>query len=450
MRNKLRRSGIAALALVFCSLSLQVRAEEHGIVDLYKLAKAKDPTVSRAAARLESSRAGKDLAWAGLMPRVSANGSLREIWHETRYYQTKDINGNYTGYSYGGGVAFPLMNLPSYYQLIIADDGIKSADYGVETARQDLITRLVDAYVMFLKAKADEKLYRDELSRVGKVLEQTEAFLKAGTGDVIAVYEAKARLDSAAADLVKTEGTLRLAQQNLSILTGVTVDAVRDITIPSAIGPQPVEMEWWLETMLQRHPALLQARTDLRQAEDSTVAARSAHYPTLDGNGGYTVDKGSTFLPKVETSQWYVGGRINVPIYSGGETSARIRSALAGEAERRALRDDIQERATRRLKEAYVTLQYNVSLAAAYQRKNESAALQLKAIRKGREIGTRTAIDLLNAEQSFALSQRDLTNARYDNVQRRLELHAAAGILSESDLMDLSGMVMRNDPESKP
>jgi outer membrane protein len=342
------------------------------------------------------------------------------------------------------------MNLPSYYQLTIADDGIKSADYGIEIARQDLITRLVDAYVMFLKAKADEKLYRDELSRVGRVLDQAEAFLKAGTGDVIAVYEAKARRDSAAADLIKTEGALKLAQQNLSILSGIKVDAVRDITVPGPTGPQPLEQEWWLETMMQNHPALLQARTDLRQAEGGTVAARAGHYPTLDGNGGYTVDKGSTFLPKVETSQWYVGGRINVPIYSGGETNARIRSALADEAERRAMRDDLEERATRRLKEAYVTLQYNVSLATAYQRKYESAELQLKAIRKGREIGTRSAIDLLNAEQGYALSQRDLSSALYENVQRRLELKAAAGILAENDLLEISGLPAPGDAVAKP
>jgi len=414
-------------------------AQERDLLELYHLAKTKDPVVGRAEARLEAGRADKDIAWATLLPRVSANASVRQLWTNVTDYTPEPITGQYTGYSYGIGTGIPVFNLSSYYLVSAAGAGINSAESGVHAARQDLIVRLLDGYVRYLKAKADEKLYRDELVRVGKVLEQSEAFLKAGTGDVIAVYEGKARLDSAAADLVKTEGQLRLAQQHLSSLTGVTVDAVTDIAVSSFAGPQPMDMEWWLETMLQRSPALLQAVQDLVQAEQSSKSARAGHYPTVSANGGYTVDKGSTFLPKVETQQWYVGMQLNLPIYSGGDTSARTRRALAGEAEGRAMLYDAREQGVRRIKEAFLNLQYNVSLVEAYQRKHESADLQLKAVQKGRDIGTRTAIDLLNAEQTYAISRRDLTAAMYDNLQRRLELKAAAGILAEEDLLELAG-----------
>jgi outer membrane protein TolC len=165
-----------------------------------------------------------------------------------------------------------------------------------------------------------------------------------------------------------------------------------------------------------------------------TSANRAAHLPTIQFSGGYAVDKGSTFLPEVQTKQWYLGASVSGPIYSGGETVARTRRALAGESERRFMLEDSQEQNTKRLKEAFLTLQYNVSLAEAYKRKHASTELQLKATRKGREIGTRTAIDLLNAEQSYAVSRRDLVGVLYDNLVRHLELKAAAGILAEHDL----------------
>ena len=431
--------GIIALFLVFSQLPAPVQAQEYELSELYKLAKATDPTVSRAEARLEAGKADKEIAWSALLPRVSANGSIREIHHEVLYYTKVPVDGKYTGFSYGAGAATSLYNLPSWYQVSAADAGINSADTGLQAARQDLIVRLLDAHLRYLKARADEKLYRDELSRVGKVLEQSEAFLKAGTGDIIAVYEAKARLDSAAADMVKTEGILRLALQNLSSLTGVVVDGVKDISVDKSSGPQPVEQEWWIDTMQRRSPALIQAKEDLLQAEENRKAANAGHLPTVSGNGGYTVDKGSTFLPKVETRQWYVGLQLNVPIYSGGETAARTRRALAGESERRAMLDDAQTQAIRRLKEAYLNLSYNQSLVEAYQRKLESSEVQLKAVQKGRDIGTRTAIDLLNAEQTYAVSRRDLISALYDNVQRQIELKSAAGILSEDDLAAVSG-----------
>jgi len=438
MRNSIRLIGISAVILAIGSFSFPARAEERDILELYRLAKGKDPTVSRAEARLESGKADKDIAWAAMLPRVSANASVRQMWHEVLYYEPNPVEGEYTGYSYGIGAAAPLFNLGSYYQLSVADAGIDSAEAAIHSVRQDLMVRLLEAYVQFLKARADEQLYRDELGRVGRVLEQAEAFLKEGTGDIIAVYEAKARVDAAAADLVKTEGQLRMAQQNLTILSGVDVDSVKDIAVHKSQGPDPADVEWWIETMKQRNPDLLRAKLDLSQAEKSTKAAAAAHYPTADGNGGYTVDKGSTFLPKVETRQWYAGVRINIPIYSGGDTSARTRRALASESERRAMSDDVQEKAIRRLKEAYLILQYNESLVAAYQRKHESAALQLKAVKKGREIGTRTAIDLLNSEQGYAVSKRDLSSALYDNLLRHFQLKAAAGILDEDDLAELA------------
>lgn len=440
MQNKsLSNYLIAACLLILLFPPALVHAEERNLMELYRLAKTKDPTVSRAEARLEVGKADKEIARAALLPRVSANGSIRQIQHQVLHYGKEPINGDYTGFSYGAGAAISLYNRPSYFQLSAADAGISSADIGLQAARQDLIVRLLDAHLRYLKARADEKLYRDELSRVGKVLAQSEAFLKAGTGDIIAVYEAKARMDSAAADMVKTEGILRLALQNLASLTGIVVDDVKDISVDKSSGPQPAELEWWVATMQQRSPALLQAKEDLLQAEEYRKAANAGHLPTLSGNGGYTVDKGSTFLPKVETRQWYIGLQLNVPIYSGGETTARTRRALAGESERRAMLEDSQTQAIKRLKEAYLNLTYNQSLVEAYQRKHESSGLQLQAVQKGRDIGTRTAIDLLNAEQTYAISRRDLTSALYDNVQRQIELKAAAGILSEADLAAVSG-----------
>lgn len=332
----------------------------------------------------------------------------------------------------------PLFAMPAYHQLSAADAGIRSAASGSDLARQDLMTRLVTAYVRFVKAQADERVYSEEKSRLNRILEQAEAFLKAGTGDIIAVHEARARLDSAGADLVKSQGERRLAEQLLANLTGISVTAVRDLAVARPAPPEPADLNWWIETMQQRNPAIRQAREDLTQAEEGSKAAGAGHLPTVNLFGGYSADKGSTFLPDVLTSQWYVSATVTVPIYYGGETSASTRKAIAGEAERRFMLTDARDQRLQRLKEAFVKLQYSVALAEAYQRKLDSAQTQLNATQKGLNLGTRTAIDLLSAEQKHAISRRDLTSALYDNFQYQIELKAAAGILEESDLASIS------------
>lgn len=434
MRNKLLFVGATALCAALHLTPITALADEKGILELYDLAKAKDPSVGRAEARRESGKADQDIAWAALLPHINVNASQRKFWHTVINYGPSTVEGSYEGYNYGVGAQLAIFNLPAFLQISAADAGLKSAEFGTTAARQDMIVRLVNAYVALLKAQADEKLYRDELGRVSKILEQAEAFLKAGTGDIIAVYEAKARMDSASADLIKTESQRRIAEQNLSSLTGIPISSVKDIAVDSPAGPKPNDLSWWLATMQKNNPSLQQAREDLAQAGHYSSANRAAHLPTIQFQGGYTVDKGSTFLPEVETRQWYIGANVSFPIYSGGETVARTRRAVAGESERRFMLEDVQDQNTKKIKEAFLNLQYNLSLVEAYKRKHESSELQLKATRKGREIGTRTAIDLLNAEQTYAVSSRDLSNALYDNLLRHLELRAAAGVLTEDDL----------------
>ena len=450
MQNKFLLAGVAVLIGFSWFFPHVVVASDRSVQELYALAKAKDPVLGRAAAQLEAGKADQEIAWAALLPRVNANAGIRRMWHTVVNYGPKNVEGSYDGHSYGMGGQLALFNLPSYLQVAAANSGARGAEASVEAARQDLIVRLVNDYVRLLKAQADEQLYRDELSRVGTILEQAKAFLQAGTGDIIAVYEAKARLDSAAADLIKTEAQRRLAEQSLSSLTGVPVVKIRQLAISEPKSPLPAGLDWWLDTMQKNNPAVRQAKEELAQAKYYSNANRAGHLPTVQLQGGYTVEKGSTFLPEVETRQWYVGASITVPIFSGGETSARTRRALAGESERRFALEDVQEQNTKKLKEVFLNLQYSVSLAEAYKRKYESADAQLQATRKGREIGTRTAIDLLNAEQSWAVSRRDLASALYDNLVRYFELRAAAGVLQEGDLQELGELSLNKPSTTSP
>lgn len=449
MRNKLIILGVVALSAALHLAPVNALAdEEKDILELYTLAKAKDPIVGKAEARLEAGKADQEIAWAALLPRISANAGQRNLWHTVSNYSTTgDVSGTYGSYNYSVGGQIAIFNLPSFLQVSAADAGLKSAEAGTLAAQQDLIVRLVNGYVALLKAQTDEKLYRDELARVAKILEQAEAFLKAGTGDIIAVYEAKARMDSAAADLIKTEAQLSIAIQNLSSLAGINVTKIKDLPPLPLKGPQPADLGWWLEAMQKNSPTLRQAIEDLQQAGHYSNANRAGHLPTIQFSGGYAVDKGSTFLPEVETKQWYIGASISFPIYSGGETVARTRRAVAGESERRFMLEDTKDQNIKRLKDAFLNLQYNVSLAEAYKRKHESSELQLKATQKGRSIGTRTAIDLLNAEQSYAVSRRDLTNALYDNLLRHLELKSNAGILVEQDLIEFNRLLVPSAPK---
>lgn len=404
--------------------------------ELYLLARASDPELGRSRSRAQGSKADTEVIRSSLIPHLGTSFAVNWL-DQTAYNNPSAPSAQHVslfGYNYDVSATAPLLHVPVLYNLAASAASMRSEEAGVTAAHQYLIAKLGDSYFAILKARADEAIAREEISRVKQALDQAQAFLKAGTGDIIAVYEAQARLDSVIADLSRSESVLRIAEQRLSSIVGKPVSAISDYLPKDPRLPEPNDLEWWLSTMEERDPQIRQAREGLAGMEQQTKSARAEYLPVLDANAGFSLSKGNQYPPEVETHQWRVGATLSLPIFSGGETSARIRRATANESERRYALDEVREQRRENVKQAYFNLTYNVNLVKALEQKEASSQMQLNAVRKGRSIGTRTAIDLLNAEAAYSIAMRDLKNALYDNIVRVIQLKAAAGILDEDDI----------------
>jgi outer membrane protein len=426
------------ILLLLIHIPVAASAEVDDIWGLYTLAKTKDPSIGRAESRLMANRADEDTAFSRFLPRIDAQAGVNWITNTTYNYGPKTVDGAYQGHNYGVGARLPILQLTNYFTLNATKAASRSAESELKGIRQELISRICESYFGILKAQADEQLYGGEMKRLSKVHEQAQAFLKAGTGDIYTVYETRARLDSAASDLVRARSQRKIAEQQLASLTGRQVTTVKGLGEYTPRGAEPADLQWWVETMQKNQPSIIKAREDLAQMGEQLKSVKAGHMPVIQAQGGYSVSKGSTFLPEVETQQWYVGLNISLPLYSGGETMSRTRRSLAEESEQRYLLEETQEKGMLKLKEAFLTLELNMSLLNSLQQKKSSTEVQLAAATKGRSMGTRTLIEYMNAEQSHAVSQRDFSSALYDNAQRRLQLKAAAGILAEEDLKALN------------
>jgi outer membrane protein len=190
--------------------------------------------------------------------------------------------------------------------------------------------------------------------------------------------------------------------------------------------------------MEQEQPLLRQAREGLSQTLEQRKAVKAEYLPVVQATGGYDVNRGTAALPSAEVRQWFVGASISLPLYSGGETSAKVRRAVASEEERRHIFDETMDQQRENVKQSFFNLRYNFSFIKALEQKKASAEIQLSAVSKGRNIGTRNAIDVLNAEQAYSVALRDYKYALYDNIIRGIQLKSAAGILTEADISEVS------------
>lgn len=408
------------------------------IWNLYLTAKENDPALGRTEARVTGSKADSDLLFSVLMPHLNSSAGVKQISQSLKDYGNQDASYNYTALNYNVTAQMTLLHIPTLYSLSAAAAALGAEQAGVAVARQNLIVKFTDSYFALLKAQTDKQIAIGEINRLQQVLDQSQAFLKAGTGDIISVYEAQSRLDSAGADLTKSESTLRLAEQKLSSQVGKPVSEIVNYLPPKPTGPEPDDLDWWVAAMEREQPLVRQAREGLAQISEQRKAAKAEYLPILQASGGYDVNRGTAALPTAEVRQWFVGATLSLPLYSGGETSAKVRRALASEEERRRSFDETMDQQRENVKQAFFNLRYNISLIKALDQRKASAEIQLAAVKKGRKIGTRNAIDVLNAEQAYSLALRDHRYALYDNIIRIIQLKSAAGILAETDVSRLS------------
>ena len=409
------------------------------IWDLYLAAKANDPLLGRAEARVTGSKADSDMLFATLLPHLDSNIGVQRLSQTLLNYNiSNDPNYDFTSLHYNITARMTLLHIPTIFSLSSAAAGVKVEEAGLAAARQNLMVKFTDSYFALLKAQTDKRIVLGEIKRLKKVLDQAQAFLKEGTGDIIAVYEAQARLDGAHADLTKSESALQLAEQKLSSVTGKTVTTITDYLPRQPARPEPDNLEWWVATMEKENPILRQANEGLTQTAEQRKAVKAEYLPVLQVSGGYDVNKGTAALPTAEVRQWFIGASVSLPLYSGGETSAKIRRAVASEEERRYTFNETINQLRENVTRAFLNLHYNRSYINALEQKIASAEIQLAAVNKGRGIGTRNAVDVLNAEQSYSIALRDYKYAIYDNVCMLIQLKSAAGILAEDDVFKIS------------
>jgi outer membrane protein len=211
--------------------------------------------------------------------------------------------------------------------------------------------------------------------------------------------------------------------------------------------PDPAEEDKWVELSMEQNLALISSRLAADIARDDVRSAFGGHLPELD----LTASRSSTDqIAPINFASGNVGTRINnaddttyalqftVPIFNGGAVSSRVRqSEFRWQAAReRLVRTSRQtERAAR---DAYLGVISEISRVNALRQALESNQTALKATEAGYEVGTRTAVDVLDARRNLVQAQTNYARSRYDYMLNVLRLKLAAGTLDRATLTEIN------------
>ena len=439
-------NNIKLLCLVVAGLLISSPATAVDLVGVHDLALKSDPRLRAAEYRREATGENRKIARANLLPQISAGGFLTRGTSKVSIAGEQIDDADTDNSSYDATLRQSLYRQANYESLDIARGQITQADAIYEIVFQDFLLRVSEGYFLVLTltdgvifAEAEEKAFQRQF-------EQAEQRFEVGLTAVTDVHEARASYDNARARAIVARNDLADAKEALRELTGQyfeEYDALQEV-LP-LVEPDPIDANQWVDIALQSNPSVLSARAGVEVAEANMRFARAGYFPTLDLEGSlsrFTNNKfvirddfqqpiGTTDLRLDDTQVRLV---LDIPIYQGGRVNAQTRQAhhlldATGED-----LDDVQRGVIRETQNAYRAILAGIQEVQAFEQASISAESALLATQAGFEVGTRTIVDVLIAEQRKYQAQRDNSVARHLYIIRHLRLKSIAGLLNSEDL----------------
>ncbi|MGK2951673.1 MAG: TolC family outer membrane protein [Thiobacillus sp.] len=417
------------------TLALAPAAYATNLSDVYRDAQAYDAQFAAARAAFQAGQEKTAQARAGLLPNVNLGGNVRYNSVESNL---PEGDADFTSSSLSLSAAQPLYRKQNRVQYEQAKEQVKIAGMQFKIAEQDLILRVAQAYFDVLQSQDNIAFINAQKSAITEQLAAAKRNFEVGTATITDSHEAQARFDLAVAQEIAEENTLNIRLRALEKLIGKPAGALDILVDNKILQAYSGTLDDWAMRAAEGNLQAEIQRIAKTIADQEVERNRAGHLPTLDAVAGYSINNNQNFGPtQLDTRTASIGLELNVPIYQGGLTSSRVREAVANQEKARQDVEVASREASLQARQAWLNVNSGVARVRALEQALVSTQAQLDSTKLGLEVGVRTNLDLLNAEQQVRSAQRDLAGARYAYLLSALSLKAAVGELSPADLAEL-------------
>ncbi|WP_428508392.1 TolC family outer membrane protein [Roseateles sp.] len=341
---------------------------------------------------------------------------------------------------------YALYNPGNKLTMAQAQLGLTVAQADLESAEQDLIVRVAQAYFDVLGAQDVLGTARASKAMISEQLASAKRNFEVGTQTITDTREAQARYDLALATEIAAENDLRIKSVTLDQLVGRSGVTPKPLAVPVALpAVTPLTVDPWVAQAEEMHPLIRKARIGLDVAKLEIGKARAADGVTVDLNGtlGAQDARGSGAQLKGTTGTASLGVTLSLPLYTGGATQNRIKETLALEEKSRNDLDYARRAVSEGTKRAFFGVQSLTAQVKALEAAESSSKLALEATQLGYKVGVRVNLDVLNAQTQLFNTQQNLAKARYDVVMTSLRLRQASGQLKPEDVSAVNQLLAK-------
>jgi outer membrane protein len=415
-------------------------AEQESLAGIYALAVSNDPILAGAEHLREATKENLTQAWSQLRPNVNASYLYTDTTQDILSSDNEVFDqgsSDFTTEEYGLTLRQPLVRLDLFRGVGQAKVEQEKADLELQAARQDMIVRVVERYLMALSAQDQVDFAKAEETAVRQHFELASGRFEMGLSPITDLHDAKARLASREARSLEADTQMVDAFEALRELTGSVPAGI----VPLAgtfqpMAPVPDNADEWVETATKENLAVKGQAKLVEMSRREVGIQKAGHYPTLDliGNFNNKTTEGSLFGGGSEVETTEFGLQFNLPLYQGGAVSSRTRQALEQQKKIEAELEKSLRETIRLARSSFLGVKNSISRIEALEQAVVSQQSTLDAKTEGYRSGLFTSLAVLDAERDLYQAKNELAQARYDYIFNNLKLRQAVGSLSADDL----------------
>lgn len=432
-----------ALAMLWAGVAAAPLAAET-LQDALAAAYANNPALDAVRAAQRATDEGVAQAKGGWRPTVEATGSVGR----TNNQQTSSFGGLTTmrddTFTPKRGAVSLVQPLFRGFKTV---NSVNAAEADVYAGREELRGSeqqvLLDAVTAYMDVKRDEavlELNRNNVQVLQRQLEASQDRFRVGEITRTDVAQSEARLSRANSDRIRAESALIASRAAYRRVMGVAPGSLEQ---PGQLPELPASEEDALALALAESPVLRAAQFAARAAEYDAKVAVGDLLPQVDLRAEY--DRGfdtSTFVSNTEEKR--VVAQLTIPLYQAGVAGSVVRQSRQVKRQRVLEVMDAERLVEQNVRNAWESLREAQSRIRADEEQVKANAIALEGVRQEADVGSRTTLDVLDAEQEYLDSQVSLVTSQRDEVVAAYGLLASVGRLSA---MDLGLAVAYYDPE---
>jgi outer membrane protein len=438
MRPALMRPILLALLLAWRS-----GVDAADLLDIYRQAAAADATYAAARNTWSAAQERIPQARANLLPLAAVSASSQYNDRQIRFREPTIPRADS---EFGSSAlsltvtqpVFRMQNTIAYEQALTQTE---QADAQFALAAQDLILRAAQAYFDVLLAQDNIVLAEAQKAAIGQQLAQAKRNFDVGTATITDTHEAQARYDLTVAQEIAARSELELRRRALEQVIAGKAPPLAPLGPAFVLKVPPAAMDSWVSLARASNLQVRVAHHAAAFASQDIARNRAGRYPTVDvfatlsdAHAGAGVVTGTTAGVSNNTRTAVLGVQLAVPLYQGGAVNSRVREAIANHARAGDELEAARRAAEFSARQAYLGITNGVAQVQALEAALVSTQSQLDSTVLGQDVGVRTQVDVLNAQQLLYSARRDLAQAKYNYVLATLRLEAAIGELTEQDV----------------